>query len=493
MKALKYIGIALGPLLCRILLMVPTPAALTPEGWRVIAVAVLMLVWWITEAVPIPVTALLPIILFPMLKVLPIEVAAAPYGSPIVFLFLGGFVIALAMQKWNLHRRIALSIIRLTGTRANQVILGVMAATFLLSMWISNTATTVMMLPIATSLVDLLSQNRPEGEEKGLKNFALAMMLGIAFAANVGGTATIIGTPPNLVLVGFLKSEYGYELTFLSWLKVGLPFALLLFGITYLALVKVLFPNKLGNFSGSQELIDQEVKKLGPMKTPEWVVLVVFLGAALLWILRSPLDNLLPFLSLSDAGIALIATIGLFVLPINLTRVRFVLDWEDTKNLPWGILLLFGGGLSLAKAMSTTGLLDLIGSGFATWEVGAGALLVLVVSLTLIALFLTEVMSNVALVTVFIPVVAGVALGLDVHPLLLAVPVTLAASCAFMLPMATPPNAIVFASGHIKVSQMAFSGIWLNLIAVILISMLGYFLLPHLFDLNQQLTPVVHP
>lgn len=492
-KPLKYIGIAAGPLLFGLLLLIPAPEVFSPEGWRVIAVAVMMLVWWITEAVPIPVTALLPIILFPMLNVMKIEDAAAPYGSPIVFLFLGGFAIALAMQKWNLHRRIALTIIRMTGTGANQVILGVMAATFLLSMWISNTATTVMMLPIATSLVDLLSQNRPAGQEKGLKNFALATMLGIAFAANVGGTATIIGTPPNLVLVGFLEEHYGYELTFLSWMRVGLPFALVMFGIIYFGLVYILFPNKLGKFDGSRELINEEVRKLGPIQTSEWVVLAVFVFAALLWIVRSPLNHLLPFLHLSDAAIALIATVGLFVLPVNARKMKFVLDWEDTKNLPWGILLLFGGGLSLAKALAQTGLLDLIGAYFAGLEVGAGVLIGLIVALTLIGLFLTEVMSNVALVTVFIPVVAGIALGLDVHPLYLAIPVTLAASCAFMLPMATPPNAIVFASGHIKVSQMATSGIGLNIIAVLFISFLGYWILPLLFDLTQQLVPVPVP
>lgn len=470
----KKVGLFLGPLVFTILLLTPTPGILSPEAWRVIALAGFMLVWWVTEAVPLPVTSLLPIVGLPMLGVMDMTKAAAPYASPVVFLFMGGFMIALAMERWNLHRRIALNIVRLTGTNANGIILGFMLATAGLSMWISNTATAVLMLPIALSVVDLLIKNREEYSRKHVRFFALSLMLGIAYAANIGGTATIIGTPPNVVFAGFIKNEYDIEMSFAEWLPIGMPFAAVMLAVTYLLIVKVLFPNNLGKFEGAAELIRTEIKELGRMSKGEQRSLLVFGGTAFCWIFRTTLNQLIPGLQLSDTGIALLATVALFVVPVDFKKGQYTLEWGDTAKLPWGILLLFGGGLSLAAALSDTGIIDLIGQQFAGLE---NASFLIILGLTAVSLFLTEVMSNVALVTIFLPVVGGIAVGAGFDPLKVCIPVTLAASCAFMLPMSTPPNAIVFASGHLKVSDMVRAGFLLNILAILLTALLATYVL----------------
>ncbi len=470
----KKIGLFIGPALFLMLLQFSPPSpALSENAWRVIAMAVFMLVWWVTEAVPLAITSILPIILLPMLGVMDSKAAAAPYANPVVYLFMGGFMIALAMERWNLHRRIALNIVRITGTNANGIVLGFMLATAGLSMWISNTATTVMMLPIALSVIDLLKKSGEALSEKGIRFFALSMMLGIAYAANIGGTATIIGTPPNVVFAGFIQETYQMEVSFASWMSFGLPFALILLLLTYFFIVKVLYPNKLGKFEGAQQLIEQEVLALGQISKAEKRVLVIFVATALLWMFRSPLAKATG-LPLSDEGIALTATIALFITPLNFSKAEFVLNWEDTSKLPWGILLLFGGGLSLANALKETGLIDLIGAQFESLDqVG----LLVILGLTAVSLFLTEIMSNVALVTIFLPVVGAIALGMGIDPLLVCIPVTLAASCAFMLPMSTPPNAIVFASGYLKVSQMVRAGFILNILSILFIAILATYVL----------------
>jgi len=475
---MKKIGLFLAPIAFILLLLIPAPESMSPEAWKVIAIAVFMLIWWVTEAVPLAVTSLLPIILLPFVNVMPIKAAAAPYGSPIIFLFMGGFMIALAMERWHLHRRIALFIVKLTGTNANGIILGFMVATASLSMWISNTATTIMMLPIAVSVIQLLTTNTEAFPEKGIRNFSLSMMLGIAYSANVGGTATIIGTPPNTVLAGFLEETYDTEIGFANWFIVGFPFMVVMLILMYFFIVKVLFPNRLGSFDQAQNLIETEYQKLGKVSRGEGLTLMVFLITAILWILRSYINNLIPGLSLTDAGIAMLATVALFVTPVNFKDEIFLLEWKNTEKLPWGILLLFGGGLSLAGALAQTGLIDLIGEQFVN-DSNIGFFVIL--ALTAVALFLTEVMSNVALVAVLLPVLAGIAQGLGIEPMLLMAPVTLAASCAFMLPMSTPPNAIVFASGHITVANMVRAGFFLNLLAILLISLLAYFVMPLVF------------
>ena len=474
-KSKKW-GLLLGPVAFLILLNLPFELV-SEKGDHVIAVAAWMLIWWITEAVSISVTALLPLLLFPLLKILPIAEVGANYGSPIVFLFFGGFVMALALEKVNLHRRIALNIIKLTGTTPNRVILGFMIATASLSMWISNTASTVVMLPIALSVISLLIDDE-DGFTKNDKNFALSVMLGIAFSANAGGIATVIGTPPNSVLIGLLENEYNTEISFLKWMTLGLPFSAIMIAISYLVLVKWMFPNRDLKFNASKEVIHQELEKLGPTSGKEKMVLVIFAVTVFLWIFRTLINSIFPKLGLSDTMISIFAAISLFAIPYNIKKGDFIIKWKDTSKLAWGILILFGGGLALAKGMSVSGIVDLVASAIAQSEI---SILFTAFLLIFLMLFMTELMSNVALVAVLAPVVAGIAIGLDIPILYLLIPVTMASSCAFMLPMATPPNAIVFASGYVKVPQMARVGVILNLIAVALLVLVFQFAVPLLF------------
>ncbi|RMG84668.1 MAG: DASS family sodium-coupled anion symporter [Bacteroidetes bacterium] len=478
MTTSQTIGLWLGPVVFFALLFCPHPAWMAAEAWKTIALAAFMLIWWVTEAVPIPVTALLPLVVLPAAGVSTLKEASTPYANPIVFLFMGGFMIALAMEKWELHRRIALTIVRWTGTHADGILFGFMLATASLSMWISNTATTIMMLPIALSVIQLLRSGEAESREAGFRNFSLTMMLGIAWSANIGGLGTLIGTPPTVVFAGFMEKTYGREVSFAQWLAVGLPFALIMLGVTWFFLVKIMYPNHLGKPTGARRLIQSEIEKLGPLSTGERRTLFLFCGTALAWIFRSPLNRLFPGLHFSDTGIAMLATVLLFVVPVNYRAGQFVLDWKATEKLPWGIILLFGGGLSLAGALEKTGIIDLIGGQFRD----AGQLgFWVIMGLTVVSLFLTEIIGNLALVTVFLPVVGGIATGAGIDPMLAAIPVTVAASCAFTLPMSTPPNAIVFASGYVRVSEMAKAGIVLNVVAILLIGLLVRFVLPVLF------------
>lgn len=476
MHITKKIGLLLGPILFFIVVNLPF-FLISEKGDAVIAVALWMVIWWITETVNIAVTALLPLILFPLLKVMEIDAVGANYGSPIIFLFFGGFILALALEKVNLHKRIALNIVKFTGTTPNKVVLGFMIATGFMSMWISNTAATVVMLPIAISVIKLLIDDK-DGFTKGDKNFALSIMLGIAFAANAGGIATVIGTPPNSVLIGLLENQYNIQISFLTWMSFGLPFSIIMIVAVYFVLVKLMFPSKGILFSASANLITDEVVKLGKISKEEKRVLLIFGITVFLWVTRTIINSIFPDLKLSDTIISLIGAVSLFAIPMNFHKRNFILKWKDTEKLAWGILLLFGGGLALANAMDSSGLVALI-----TDSIAAGNLNVLVtVSLLIILmLFMTELMSNVALISVLAPVVAGIAIGLNIPILNLLIPVTMASSCAFMLPMATPPNAIVFASGYVKVNQMVKAGILLNLIAVGLLILYYQFVIPLFF------------
>lgn len=472
----KKVGLLLGPVLFSLILLLPFDL-LSESGDRVIAVALWMVCWWITESVSISVTALLPLLLFPILNVMGIEEVGANYGSPIIFLFFGGFVLALALEKVNLHKRIALNIIKLTGTTPNKVVLGFMIATASLSMWISNTASTVVMLPIALSVISLLIYDA-DGFTKGDRNFALSVMLGIAFSANAGGIATVIGTPPNSVLIGLLENEYNIEISFLKWMTIGLPFSILLLFICYVVLVKWMYPSGTLKFNASKALIQQELEKLGPMSGKEKMVLAIFGITVFLWIFRTVINGIFPVLGLSDTVISMMGALALFTIPFNLRKADFILGWEDTEKLAWGILILFGGGLALANGMSVSGIVDTVSNAIANADI---SVLVAASLLILLMLFMTELMSNVALIAVLAPVVAGIAIGLEIPMLYLLIPVTIASSCAFMLPMATPPNAIVFASGYIRVHQMAKAGVVLNFISVILLILMFRFVMPLLF------------
>ncbi|MGB5190703.1 SLC13 family permease [Robiginitalea sp.] len=473
----KTIGLLLGPAFFVVLNLTSDLIPGYPEANAVIATASWMIIWWITEAVSISVTALLPLLLFPLLGVMSLNDVGANYGSPIIFLFFGGFVLALALEKVNLHRRIALTIIHLTGTTPEKVILGFMIATASLSMWISNTASTVVMLPIALSVIQLLIQDA-DGFTKKDKNFALSVMLGIAFSANAGGIATVIGTPPNSVLIGLLENEYQIEISFLKWMTIGLPISIILIGISYLVLVKWMFPCRGLKFGASQSVIRDELRKLGPPGPREKMVLTIFGVTVFLWVFRTLINNWVPGLGLSDTAISMLAAISLFAIPFNLKKGEFILEWRDTTRLAWGILILFGGGLALARGMSASGIVDVVSGAIASAEV---SIVFTAFLLILLMLFMTELMSNVALIAVLAPVVAGIAIGLNIPMLHLLIPVTIASSCAFMLPMATPPNAIVFASGYIKVHEMARVGVVLNLISVVLLVLIFQFVMPLLF------------
>jgi sodium-dependent dicarboxylate transporter 2/3/5 len=477
MKTSKAVGLLIGPILFGILAFLPGEL-ISAQADMVLAVAAWMLVWWVTEAVSISVTALLPLLLFPLLDVMPLAETGGYYGSPIVFLFFGGFVMALALEKVNLHRRIALTIIRLTGTTPNRVVLGFMLATASLSMWISNTATTVVMLPIALSVIQLLVDDE-DGFTKKDRNFALSVMLGIAFSANAGGIATVIGTPPNSVLIGLLESEYNREIAFVDWMIVGLPFSATMIAIIYMVLVFWMFPNRGLVFNTSRELIDKELAALGPLAKKERQVLWIFAVTVCLWVFRTVINDWLPQLGLTDTSISIFAAITLFAFPSNFKKGDFILDWKDTSKLAWGILILFGGGLALAKGMSTSGIVDMVA---AFIEQSDWSVLLTVSLLIALMLFMTELMSNVALVAVLAPVVAGIAIGLEVPMLHVLIPVTMASSCAFMLPMATPPNAIVFASGYIEVNQMARVGIILNLISIAVLILMYLTIIPMMFS-----------
>lgn len=462
----KKIGLFLSPAVFVLMQLLPPQWGLQLDAWRVLSVALLMLGWWVTEAMPIPVTAMLPLVLLPLLGVSEPKVVAPFYGDPIVFLFLGGFLLALAMEKCNLHRRIALTIVRLTGTNANGIILGFMIATAAMSMWISNTATCIMMLPIALSVIALLNEAQG-GQSHGMANFSKTIMLGIAYAASIGGMATLIGTPPNVVFKGYMVKN-GYNVDFFDWMLIGVPLMAILVLVTYFLNVKILFPNNLGKFEGAREIIRNELTALGKPSKAEKRVFWLFMCTVALWVSGSFLNKAIPGLKLTDDMVAIAAGIALFLIPVNFKQGEFLLDWDSTSKLPWGILLLFGGGLALADSLYKTGLIDLIGNYFHNSQINR---ILFILLLTTATVALSEALSNVALVVVFLPVVSGIAQGAGIEPILLAVPVTLAASCGFMLPMATPPNAIVFGSGHLKVFDMVKSGFWLDVISILIITL----------------------
>ncbi len=432
-----------------------------------------MLIWWILEVFPIFITALLPMVFFPALEILNLQETFMPYGSPIVFLFLGGFIIALAMEERRLHERISYGLIRLTGTKPRQIILGFMIATALVAMWISNTATAVMLLPIALSVSKLLGEQSKD--EQLLQRFRLLLMLGIAYAANIGGTMTLIGTPPNLVFAGYYYETFGVDFPFSRWFIFGLPTGGILLFLTYQLLTRILYPIGGSEIEGVKELIQKKWKEMGRISRAEGSVLVVFTITVLLWVFAQPLNDLMGVRALNNTNIAMFGGVAMFVVPVNWSEGEFILDWKSTVKLPWGILILFGGGLTMAKGLETAGIIQSIGEFFANnTDLSPFALVLL---LTTFAVFATELMSNVALVTVLLPVVIGIGKSTNVDPLLLAIPVTLAASCAFMMPISTPPNAVVYSSGYVSVKQMMRAGFWLNIISIAVITLICYLIL----------------
>lgn len=456
----------------------------------VLGIMVLMLILWFSETLPIGLVALIPLVIFPVMNLIPIDEAALFYIDKIIFLFFGGFVLGLSIEKWNLHKRLALGIVKITGTSPNKIILGFTIAVGFLSMWLSNTATTMMMFPIASSVIALVELNY-KGSGK-IKNFNLVLMLVIAYASSIGGFATIIGTPPNVVTRGLLKDNFNYDMDFLDWSILAFPLSFILLALTYIILTYIMFPNRMDKNSIPPSLINDEYKKLGKMSRQEWIVALVFIQTCMLWIFRPQIAAQLKLWGLDwgsdkyyidfkfdDTFIAMIGAIMLFLIPADTNRYRPVFELKDLKKMQWGILLLFGGGLCLAKAMEISGLMNIIGDYGA--RLGGGNELGMVIILTVIAVFVTEVMSNVALVTVFAPVAGGIAIGMKADPLLFIIPVTIGASCAFMSPIGTPPNAIVYASKKIKLYQMAKAGFVLNIVSSVLICIFCYFFIDVIF------------
>ena len=481
---LKTLVFSLGPLIFLVFQFLESPENMSASAWNVLGVTLWMALWWVTEAVPIAVTALLPIILFPLTGVLSIAGTTAAYGDKYVFLYLGGFLLAIAIEKWNLHRRIALSIIKFIGTNVKMIILGFMAATAFLSMWISNTATAVMMLPIGTAIISQLHDN-PATEKNENVIFGKALMLSIAYSASIGGIGTLIGTPPNLVLAGIVQKLYGIEITFVEWAKLGIPISLVLLVVCWKYLTSFAFNMNGMNLFGGNTEISSMLQKLGKISRQEKIVLVVFIATAFAWITRSfLLQPVIPFID--DTIIAITAGVVLFALPAGRKGER-ILHWEDTGKIPWGIIILFGGGMALAKAFGETGLDIWIGERLTNLENLPLFLLVLV--LVTAVNFLTEVTSNLATTAMLLPILAPMAVGLGVHPYFLLVAATLAASCAFMLPVATPPNAVVFGSGHLHIPDMVKAGIWMNIFSILVISLIVYFLLPLVWDININVVP----
>lgn len=457
----RLAGLVGGPLLTLLIILSPAPEAMPPEAWRMVAIAIWMVVWWLSEAVPIPATALVPLALMPLLGVLDMKTTAANYGNPLIFLFLGGFLLAAGMQRVGLHRRIALKIVTAIGTTPSRIVLGFMLATAFLSMWISNTATTIMMYAVGLSVIDFVAGKTDD--RTMVHNFGVALMLAIAYSASIGGVGTLIGTPPNALLASFLQSNYDIEISFAEWMLLGVPVVVIMLPLTWLLLTRVLYPAHRIAIENPKAVVTKELKALGSMSRGETLVGLVFLAAAMLWIFRKPVSDLTG-LPLDDSGIAIAAALVLFAVPISREKGEFALDWEAARNVPWGVLLLFGGGLALASGFSSTGLAEWIGNAVGGFKIST-MLLILVVTITIV--YLTEITSNTASTATFLPILGAVAVGLSLDPMLMTVPVALGASMAFMMPVATPPNAIVFSYEEMKLSDMVRAGFMLNIIAVI--------------------------
>ncbi|MFA3791330.1 DASS family sodium-coupled anion symporter [Aliiglaciecola sp. SL4] len=476
----QKIGLLAGPALFALMMLLGVnQTTMDPTAWRVAAVGIWMATWWATEAVPVPVTAFLPIVTFPVLGISSLADATSDYANPIIYLFMGAFILALAVERWELHKRIALVILSYTGTDANHLIGGFMIVAALLSMWMTNTSTTMMLMPIALSVTHVIAEHNPHLSKQQTKSFQVAMLLGLAYAATIGGLATLVGTPPNALLAAFLSENYDIKLTFASWMALGVPVTLIMLPLAWWSLTRWSFHIDIPKNPEVQDHLTELRRNLGPMTKAEKRVAIVFAFVVLLWIVRRPLSALLGIDFLSDTGIVMSAALLLFLLPSGNKTQPQIMIWEDVSRLPWGVLILFGGGLSLAAAVSSSGLASWLGTSL--MPLGALGVFTLVIAATALVIFLTELTSNVATAATFLPVVAAVAFELGVSPLLLCIPITLAASCAFMLPVATPPNAIVFASGVITIPQMVRAGVMLNIAGLVLLSAVSIWLAPLIF------------
>ena len=456
-----------------LILLSPQPEGISISAWRVAAVGSLMAILWATEAIPLFITALLPLIFFPLFGISSFSEAAIPFSNKNIFLFLGGFIIALSIQRANLHERIALGILRFSGKDGSTLIAGFMGVSAFLSMWMMNTSTTLMLLPIGVSVASIASSQNSEIENNG---FSTALMLGIAYAATIGGMTTLIGTAPNAVFASFIEQNYNIQVSFIDWLCIGLPLALIMLPVTWFVLTKVIFDTSFSSNSEAMALIQKRYENLGKITIPEKRVLIIFCLTAFSWISREGLQNIPGLENLSDHVIAVIASVSLFLIPNGIKNEK-LMDWDTAKNVPWNLLILFGGGLSLANAVSFSGLSVWLGGNLE--PLGAFGLIALVIASVGLIIFLTELTSNLATTSVFLPVIASMAIGLGESPLVLTASITLAASCAFMLPVATPPNLIVYGSNLFSVNQMIRAGFALNILGLILVSLIALTLVPY--------------
>ncbi len=479
----KTVAIILGPVLFIIVYQLPL-SGLSPAGRSVLAVTTWVAFWWLTEAIPIAATSLLPIVLLPLTGGLDLVKTTASYGHKMIFLYLGGFVIALAIEKWNLHKRIALHTIRFIGKNVDLIILGFMSATFFLSMWISNTATTMMMLPIAMAVAGKLDPLKDDGKGamKSETKFGLSLMLAVAFSASIGGLSTLIGTPTNAMLAAVVKEIYNVDIDFATWFQFAFPISLVLLWICWIYLTKIVYPVHIRDEKLANEEIKKELERLGSVTTEEKRVSVVFIITAVAWMLRGlVLKRFIPHID--DAIIAIVGALVLFVIP-STQKGRFLMDWATAKRLPWGILLLFGGGLSIAAGFQSSGLATWVGGSLQGLQSFRLISILFIVALLVNAL--TEFTSNTATASIILPILASLAAAIHLHPYMLMIPATLVASCAFMLPVATPPNAVVFSSGYIRIRDMARTGVGMNLISIIIVVLVVWFFLPAFWGLDPH-------
>ena len=481
LETYQVVGRILGPAV--FLLMVfagKGQEIMAPDAWRAAAVGLWMAIWWATEAIPVPVTALLPLVLFDPLGIASIRDAAAPYANPTIYLYMGGFIMALSLERCNLHRRIALAIVERAGTDGKRLIGGFMFVCAVLSMWMTNTSTTMMLLPIVLSVAVVIRENVPDISDKTRDDFQIAILLGLAYAASIGGLATIIGTPPNALLMAFLADNYEIEISFARWMLVGIPVTFMMLPVAWYGLTRFLYPCDIPASESVRQHLHELKEQMGPMTTPEKRVGIVFICLILSWMFRKPVTDAFGITGISDTGIVITAALLLFILPSGDKADPRLMGWEDVVRLPWGVLVLFGGGLSLAAAVSDTGLALWLGEQLA--PLNAWGTAVLVVASVAMVIFLTELTSNLATTATLLPVMAAIAVQAGVPPIVLTVPITIAASCAFMLPVATPPNAIVFSTGAISIPQMVRAGVFLNIIGIIIVSIIALTIAPALLQ-----------
>jgi len=478
MKAYKKKGFGFGLFVFILMLFLPAPEGLSSQGWSVAAIVTLMAIWWATEAIPVAVTALLPLALFPLIGIVSFKEAAIPYANPNIYLFLGGFMLALGIERSGLHKRMALHMIIAAGSSGPKLIAGFMTIAALISMFVMNTSTTLMLLPIGLAVCSVVSNTIPGLTDKEIEYFDTSLMLGIAYAATIGGMSTLVGTAPNIVFSAFMLETYGIEISMIDWMTLGVPLAIVMLYSAWLVLTKYVFPTSFITSKDTKTYLKNMLNDQGPLSKDEIKISIIFGLTALAWMFRTLLDNYDMFSGLTDAGIAIISAILLFMIPSSNHKGE-LLDWNQSNKLPWGLLILFGGGLSIAAQINSSGLGIWIGEGLSVLSTVPPIFLIFAVAALII--FLTEVTSNVATTSTFLPVFGAVAVGIGVLPVSLTVPVCLAASCAFMLPVATPPNAIVYGSGKFTIATMMKAGFILNIIGIFVVTLFAYFLAPQIF------------